>query len=163
MSTDFRALCAELVETLAEHQDRLEDSYHPDHSEADRLDRSFRLLERARAALAQPEPVAPSDEDLYDLAEVFNGEPVASMRRALARWGTPTAQSVPVSERPWEREGWCDAEGMCWWGHPSDDETNAGWVPGTWKDVEVVGLDSFTASLPHWALPMPANTTTEEI
>jgi hypothetical protein len=24
-------------------------------------------------------------------------------------------QPVAVSERPWEREGWCDAEGQCWW------------------------------------------------
>jgi hypothetical protein len=45
-----------------------------------------------RAALAQPEPQGPTDEDLYDLAEVFNGEPVAAMRRALELWGTPTAQ-----------------------------------------------------------------------
>jgi hypothetical protein len=47
------------------------------------------LLDRARAALAQPEPVPPTDEDLEDLAEVMNvsGNPVPAMRRALEMWG----------------------------------------------------------------------------
>ena len=37
----------------------------------------------------QPEPVAPTDEDLEDLAEVMNvsGNPVPAMRRALELWG----------------------------------------------------------------------------
>jgi hypothetical protein len=77
-----------------------------------------------------------------------------TIRKALEQ-AHPAIHPVPVAERPWEREGWCDAEGMCWWGHPSDDQTNAGWVPGTWEDVEMVGLDSFTISLPHHALPTP--------
>ncbi len=67
MADAFRALCQELVETLAEHQDRLEDAYHPDHPEADRLDRSFRLLERARDALAQPEPEALTVQECNDM------------------------------------------------------------------------------------------------
>jgi hypothetical protein len=73
---DYRALCAELTKAL----DAELDLFETRHSE---------LLERARTALAQPEPVAPTDEDLYDLADVFNGEPVAAMRRALELWGTP--------------------------------------------------------------------------
>jgi hypothetical protein len=38
---------------------------------------------------SQPEPVAPTDEDLEDLAEVMNvsGNPVPAMRRALELWG----------------------------------------------------------------------------
>jgi hypothetical protein len=50
------------------------------------------LLNRARAALAQPESVAPTDEDLEDLAEVMNvsGNPVPAMRRALELWGRST-------------------------------------------------------------------------
>jgi hypothetical protein len=50
----------------------------------------------ARAGLAE-QPVWPTDEDLYDLADEFDGEPVAAMRRALELWGTPTAQPEPPS------------------------------------------------------------------
>jgi hypothetical protein len=41
---DYRALCAELVDALTEQ------------------DRCWMLINDARAALAQPEPVAPTDE-----------------------------------------------------------------------------------------------------
>ena len=69
--TDFRALCAELVDALAEQ------------------DRCWMLINDARAALAQPEPVAPTDEELEELADVMNvpGNPVPAMRRALELWG----------------------------------------------------------------------------
>jgi hypothetical protein len=67
----------------------------------------------------------------------------------------PTTEPVPVSERPWEREGWCDAEGFCWEG--------SGW---TYDDAnEVEGYATWTlvpaneirgdVSLPHHALPVP--------
>ena len=71
MSTDFRALCQELADALAEQ------------------DRCWMLINDARAALAQPAPVAPTDEELEDLAEVMNvsGNPVPAMRRALDLWG----------------------------------------------------------------------------
>lgn len=37
---------------------------------------------------ATPKPaVRPTDKDLYDLAEVFNGDPVPAMRRALELYG----------------------------------------------------------------------------
>jgi hypothetical protein len=55
MTTDFRALCAELV-------DELEDwIYCDDESE---IADTHLLITRARTALAQPEPVAPTDEEL---------------------------------------------------------------------------------------------------
>jgi hypothetical protein len=58
---DFRALCAELVENLERYQCwYIEDNgYGIDELEA--------LLRRACAALAQPEPVAPTDEKLLEL------------------------------------------------------------------------------------------------
>jgi hypothetical protein len=59
--TDFRALCAELVPCL---QGRKDDEYGwpgPDPEQE--------LLDRARAALAQPEPQGPTDEDIRDFAE----------------------------------------------------------------------------------------------
>ncbi len=66
-----------------------------------------------------------------------------------------TIEPVPVAERPWEREGWCDAEGFCWDG--------SGW---TYDDAnEVEGYATWTlvpaneirgdVSLPHHALPVP--------
>jgi hypothetical protein len=79
----------------------------------------------------------------------------AAMHHALARWGTPAIQSVPVSERPWEREGWCDAEGRCY-----------GWDGDYWWMVGNPGWanETITHWLPHWALrmPTPANNTREE-
>jgi hypothetical protein len=232
MNTDCRALCAELVEKL----DALNCSYNIPSQSA--------LVERARAALAKPEPVAPTDEELpmpaairdmpeqqqrwyalgwraalarygtpaiqpvpvappmpvpgdaEGLAEVFWGrydqpEPVAptesdvtelfyrhmgegsqigfenAIAEALARWGTPAIEPVPVSERPWEREGWCDAEGRCWWWHPDhkEDDFDAGWIllNPKWAD----GRHDFDRSLiythwlPHHALPTPEATNQE--
>jgi hypothetical protein len=50
MSTDYRALCEELTNELQGYK-----VAHPMHCRA--------LLNRARAALAQTNPVAPTDED----------------------------------------------------------------------------------------------------
>jgi hypothetical protein len=60
-----------------------------------------------RAAAAAPAPgenpatppapgpgKGPSEKDLYDLAEMFNGDPVPSMRRALEVWGNPPASET---------------------------------------------------------------------
>jgi hypothetical protein len=50
-----------------------------------------------RAALkAEPEGEGPSEADLYDLAEMFNGDPVPAMRRALELWGNPPASEAPA-------------------------------------------------------------------
>ena len=59
--TDFRALCAELFENLERYQCwYIEDNgYGIDELEA--------LLDRADAALSQPEPQGPTDEDLIEL------------------------------------------------------------------------------------------------
>jgi hypothetical protein len=68
---------------------------------------------------------------------------------------------VPVSERPWEREGWCDAEGQCWWLRPADfdeDDPALAWyldgspAPETCWEIHFYG---YTHSLPHHALPTP--------
>ena len=84
---DFRALCAELANTL----ECVLDSPDP---------HCLALIARARAALAQPEPVAPTNEELMDLAEEVwvpfaksqphpQGHPwdLVLARAALARWG----------------------------------------------------------------------------
>ena len=74
--TDFRALCAELLDEL---------QYQTDCTTAEELQN------RARTALAALAPEVPTDAELYDLADEYNGEPVASMRAALARWGKSTS------------------------------------------------------------------------
>jgi hypothetical protein len=58
------------------------------------------IADRANTALATPpapskEGEGPSDADLYDLAEIFNGDPVPAMRQALEKWGRPAAPSAP--------------------------------------------------------------------
>jgi hypothetical protein len=77
--TDFRALCAELLAAV-EHE--------YGHPPIDRL----ALSSRARAALAQPEPQGPTEEELYDYwistsPEFGCADPVGFARAVLARWG----------------------------------------------------------------------------
>ena len=107
---------------------------------------------RSATREAGPLPQAPpTEEDLYDLAEAFNGDPVPAMRRALELWGG-AAVPVPVSERLPGPED-CDAEDRCWL---------CGKVEGDWRLMSVVNPGvphlkyCFSHWLPHWALPVPA-------
>jgi hypothetical protein len=82
--SDFRLLCADLIKIVEEH-------CNPD--EYALLD-VVNVLSRARAALAQPEPEPPTDEELMDLWTIYLGivdlrEFVVIARAVLARWGTP--------------------------------------------------------------------------
>ena len=123
--TDFRALCAELLDAL--------DSGIP----TGRICMSP-LANRARAALAE-QPVGPTDEELLrtyskavtaDIDEQqrilfgirgvasgsafdFDRSMAAGLRAILVRWGQPATAPVPVSERLPVPED-CDAEGRCW-------------------------------------------------
>jgi hypothetical protein len=54
--TDFRALCAELIDALQYHREQTRP-----------INRTTEILDRARAALAQPEPQGPTDENLIKL------------------------------------------------------------------------------------------------
>jgi len=110
----------------------------------DKLDRLIALdaddgepivLPSSRAALGQPEPVAPTDEEMLKLAAKELGyefneswfltgrncpdldtdpcELLNFARAVLARFGTPANQPVPVSERL-PGVGDCTAQGWCW-------------------------------------------------
>jgi hypothetical protein len=103
MTDTYRALCAELVE-LSAPTDSIAQL-------AERLQKLSELASRARAALAQPEPVAPTDEKILKLAAKelcytfneswfltghncpdLNTDPCELLdfaRAVLARWGTP--------------------------------------------------------------------------
>jgi hypothetical protein len=164
--TDFRALCAELAYELdAETGYTRNDGTRITHP----------TVAEARAALAQPEPQEPTDEELFELSlktKLIGSIAVAAAchpdkvdprdacapahtatldfaRAVLARWGRPAIEPVPVSERPWEREGWCDAEDTCWAIGQRD----------SWIRVYVPGRDwsnpAYTHLLPHHALPVP--------
>ena len=96
--TDFRTLCAELVEALEIQLDEL------------RFDN--RLCKQARAALAQPEPQGPSDEELKAAYwEAFKGaapcgadESWLAGLRAVACWNRPViapdGPAVPDGREP---------------------------------------------------------------
>jgi len=76
--TDWRALCAELLEWA----ERTSSHYY---KQAD-------VIVRARAALAQPKPVPPTDEELYDYwistsPQFGCADPVGFARAVLERWG----------------------------------------------------------------------------
>jgi hypothetical protein len=129
------------------------------------------VVDNARAALAQPEPKRRTPAPDYDrVSEIAteaqiraaahylkkkkncDGDLIPAIEYAIARWSRPAIEPVPVSERPWEREGWCDAEERCWL---------CGNVEGDWRlmDPSNTGVPQlkycFSHSLPHHALPVP--------
>jgi hypothetical protein len=88
--TDWRALCAELADSLEEwlSSNSIDGISLDDGTDAE-------LIYRARAALAQPEPVAPTDEELWEAYDQMDGVPEDwpwcrdYAHAVLARWGTP--------------------------------------------------------------------------
>jgi hypothetical protein len=157
--TDYKALCARMADELDHYRQLLMDDRRETHA----------LATEARAALAQPEPEGPSDEELTQfLFENFRGpieflcdaeeeahlmirSHVKFARAVLARWGRPAPQPVPVSERLPGPED-CDAEGRCWIYMP-----DIGTAP-SWRLVDPRDIGPYhTHWLPAHALPVPAN------
>jgi hypothetical protein len=148
---DFRALCARMADELDHYRQLLMDDRRATHA----------LAAEARAALAQPEPQGPTDEELKNLANkawisvdvlkeydlIENAFDCCGFARAvLARWGRPAIEPVPVSEHLPGPED-CDAEGQCWWWDEDDD---------MWRlSRHRPWLLCWTHWLPHWALPVP--------
>ena len=91
---------------------------------------------------------------------ILNRHAVDHARAALARWGTPAIQPVPVSERLPGLED-CDAEVECWWWHPGhkEDDFIDGWIllNPKWAGSRRDSDDSliYTHWLPANALPNP--------
>jgi hypothetical protein len=149
--TDFRALCAELVEAYEWCINRYMTA--PFNKDA--------LVYRTRTALAQPEPQEVTDEEIaadfrgwYNeryYCSYFGGimlvECIEWTRYALARYTRPAIEPVPVSERLPGPED-CDAEGRCWLWERMDDR----WVL---MDRELAQQDWPWHWLPHYALPVP--------
>jgi hypothetical protein len=166
MADTFRALCAELVE-LSAPTDSITQL-------AERLQNLAELACRARAALeAQPEPQGPTDDEPTDqeieewadaAAEVpleemdpevhgwrrcFKSDEFSeTIRAALARWGRPAIEPVPVSERLPGPED-CDEEGRCYgW------DGDYWWMVGN-PGITITKYTGYTHWLPYWALPVP--------
>jgi hypothetical protein len=135
--TDFRALCDELLEAL--------------YYETGATSGDWTMLRaKAEAALAQPEPQGPTDEELQELANGFFTSTefhfVDFARAVLARWGRPAIEPVPVVERLPRPED-CDAEGRCWL---TSVDVEPGWVADNPEQCT-----NWTHWLPHRALPVP--------
>ena len=165
MTTDYRAELQRLVKAYDDHGGKWPEN---------EVEALHQAVERARALLDQPEPEGLTDGEILNLSEEhcvsytrLDGsvtypyendmnmkDDVLSFARALiaadrARWGRPTIEPVPASERPWEREGWCDAKGQCWMG----DGGGNGFVP-SWRLCKPSDC-RLRWSLPHYALPVP--------
>jgi hypothetical protein len=166
--TDFRALCAELLEAL---ENAIRVIYHEDGTK--HISTADPVIAKADAALAQPESQGqvlarvkfaerefncPSDIVLrqycddwfYSDPERSEVDPVDLCRDAIKLFAQIPAP-VPVSERLPEPED-CDAEGRCWWGIPQTSITQMHWIyrkKKRWDD------GATTHWLPHWALPVP--------
>ena len=80
--TNFRALCEELV-------------YLNDVEVDGWVLKWADVIRRTKAALAQPEPVAPTDDELWSVgnddfrANCYPTDAIYYARAVLARWGTP--------------------------------------------------------------------------
>jgi hypothetical protein len=173
--TDFRALCAELVEKL----DELNCNFNVPNQSA-LIERSCTALakpesikgriakadaaieasmKRVRAiaaaparALTQPEPEGPTDAEMQDLAlHCVKGNKSVEwvIQEALARWGRPAIEPVPVDKRLPGPED-CDANGIVWaW-----DNGCLRWDTAFW-DAAFPSDTDITHWLPHHALPVP--------
>jgi hypothetical protein len=101
---------------------------------------------------------------LVELLDAFiAGELIAKDTKAVTRRLLKIRKAVlaapqvplPVSERPWEREGWCDEHGRCWLYFELDN----GLRTPSWRLARPCDYD-FTVkgvvwlALPHDALPV---------
>ena len=103
MADTFRALCAELVAALKEWTEYEQPCTKEDETD---LAQARRLVQRAYALLAQPEPQGPSDEELRDLWSWAAGQDQGPWptqqhcfaRAVLARWGRPANNTNEASQ-----------------------------------------------------------------
>jgi len=82
--TDYRALCARMADELDHYRQLLMDDRRETHA----------LATEARAALAQPEPVAPTDEEIMELMPRQMRDDLATAARALSDFAGPKASTV---------------------------------------------------------------------
>jgi hypothetical protein len=182
--TDFRALCAELLDAL---ENAISVIRGEGGTKTKHISTADAVITKADAALAQPEPQGPTDAQIMELMPnefsddlasaascvagtstkiagacrvVLNAGAVSHCRAVLARWSRPAIEPVPVSKRLPGPED-CDAEGRCWigtWNHIEDEdvfELLFDWSFTSPRDWTWSGIAHIQYWLPHWALPVP--------
>jgi hypothetical protein len=155
-TTDWRALCAELVTALRE---RIDDKSTP----SPQYVNAIHLIDRTATALAQPEPQGPTDEELLNLGNDLMGDCLpcdpdlllAFARAVFTRWGRPAIEPVPVSERLPGAED-CIRRGDDDWCWGQERSLLTGQAAARWRLMRVSSLaDEAVAWAPHWAFPVP--------
>ena len=177
MTTDLRALLEEACNGLLAYS-----VLHPEHD--------TELVERIRGALAQAAVTEqPSDDDLYDLADQYAGEPVAAIRAALARWGRPAPPAEgEVAELASYLNQQAEGQDGCGWHYdaailrraadllergrpapapipvaerrPGPEDCDAGELAWLLAPYWITSRYDITHWLPADALPLPGSTTT---
>ena len=84
MTTDFRALCAELVQEVEQLWSIVRDDNNEPHP----------LANRARALLAQPEPEGPTDEELLKLVPQALDDSLSGASRAMFQNSLSSASGI---------------------------------------------------------------------
>jgi hypothetical protein len=133
--TDFRALCQELIDEIDAKAYGIKS-----------LPSSV-AIDRARAALAQPEPQGPTDAELITMWATtrYIDQPEGGLaygRAVLARWGRPAIEPVPQLE----------GVHYAWELHDAEGEWQAGGSANSLKDVQREGnryLQTYSQDGPH--------------
>jgi hypothetical protein len=81
----------------------------------------------------------------------FEQHALAAEQAAVAR---ATIEPMPVAERPWEREGWCNSDNEAFF-FDSDTKKWSLCECDKYSPVMTNASDRYTHSLPHHALPVP--------
>ena len=91
-------------------------------------------------------------EDAREAGQVTDAQSLTRAATLLQQQAAPAPAVVPVAvtERPWEREEWCDRLGRCWMGDPGGQ----GFI-ASWRLCRPEDAPSMTVSLPHHAIPLP--------
>ena len=126
--TDFRALCAELTDELEEWID----GYLINDPSDIHTDAAYKLIERVRAALAEQQQGAlsddPPDKDApswynSDMAHAWEAGRASGWTDAITRYSAqavPVAVAIPV-------EQWHEDDGFClWWKFPINEPPYSG-------------------------------------
>ena len=176
---DFRALCAELLAALEIQLDELRFNNRlcvraraalaePELCNLHREMVAESVARRARAVLAQPEPVAPTDEEIDEWADAATEVPLEEMdpdvhvlrwrrcftakefnetiRAALARWGN-SREILDSSPQP----VWADIH-YAWELEDAEGEWQAGGSANSLEDVQREGnryLQTYAQDGPH--------------
>ena len=160
--TDYKQFCTELIDEL--------ENWVAYGDEVD-IANAHVLIDRARAALAEPEPELPTDEELlqvFDTVCLSEGGTVdeihlRGLRAVLARWGNhpgspdSSLQPISVTERlPGPEDCNSDGDVWAWRRFDSEGDMDNGdfWCLAfcEWLEDEDCG---FTHWLPAHALPLP--------